>query len=229
MLRRIFVFGSVAIAGACAAMAPMGCSDSGTGAPDAEPFPDVYVPEAGSEGGFDAAAPDAAPEAASNVSCGNVCDALIAFCFSGDSQYTSRDACMAQCMGLPLGATTDMADTVGCRQENAQSARAIAEPGCNAGGPFGGGVCGDRCADYCRIVVATCSGTHVVYASTSACMAECGSAYKFDNDAGAEYTTSGNTLNCREGLLLPLLSDLSGGTAATVCAALKSPSTGCHN
>ncbi len=234
MLRRILVCSAVAIAAAGGAMSAIGCgSDSTTGnaavdggadaSNDATASADTMPPG-------DASTADAAPDGGLEmVSCDNLCDSLIAHCNAGDVEYTSKAACMATCMGLTVGTYGDNADTIGCRQERADEGRIHPTPQCEVAGPFGGGTCGDRCVAYCRVVATNCTGANAVYASVAACMADCGTAYKFDTDAGFEYTDAGNTLNCREKQLLALVNDVGGGSAATICPLLKSSSTACHN
>jgi hypothetical protein len=230
MLHRLLVLGAIATSALGAALASGCSSDSspaGTADASADSHADVSAPDAANDAGADAT-PDTSNDTTTGptVTCSDLCDSLVAFCLAGDLQYDSKASCVSACTGTPIGTYGDMADSVGCRLYYANHARSGPTPACEIAGPFGGGTCGDRCTEYCRVLAATCTGANQVYATTAACMAECGSSYKFDPDAGFEYTTSGNTLNCREGALLPLLSDPTN--AATVCPQLKATSTRCH-
>lgn len=231
MLRRVLVCVALAVASAVGASVAVGCSSDSAGSNGSDAGVDASSDATASHdtAPMPDASNDSAPDQGSGVvvSCDNLCDSIIAHCVAGDIEYTSKAACMSTCMGVPLGAYADMIDSVGCRQEQADEGRNMPTPQCEVAGPFGGGRCGDRCASYCRVIATSCTGANVVYATTAACTAECGSAYKFDGDAGFEYTSSGNTLNCREKQLLTLANDSS--MAATICPLLKATSTACHN
>ena len=236
MLHRVLICAALVAAGTIGATTAIGCSSDsspagGGGGTDAGADTSTDATAMPDTGSVFEAGPDTDEDQMSveRASCNNLCDSIIAHCNAGDIEYTSKAACMATCAGVPIGTYGDMIDSVGCRQERADEGRINPTPQCEIAGPFGGGTCGDRCVAYCRVIAANCSGANVVYASTTACMADCGSAYKFDADAGFEYTNAGNTLNCREKQLLALVNDVGGASAATICPLLKSSSTACHN
>ena len=76
---------------------------------------------------------------------------------------------------------------------------------CLAAGPFGGGVCGDRCTAFCALTLGACSpdaGPAAPYGSYPDCQTAC-AGYRYQDggvDGGGEPPggpTGGDTLNCR--------------------------------
>ena len=226
-----FVASTVALGGfctlaACSSSSSGGFSDDAGASVDARDDGSVADTSAPDAGSGDDASDDAPAEATgSDVSCDNLCDAITAYCFASNEQIGSKANCVSACKGLPVGTLGDTADTIGCRQQEAYQAHSVPEKGCAPAGPFGGGICGERCASFCRTIVSACNGAP--YANVAACMTDCGSKYAFAADAGAEYTTTGNTLNCRERVLLDILNTGAPGTA-TACANAGPTSTICR-
>jgi hypothetical protein len=227
VLASAVVLGGASALGACSSSSSStSFDDAGAGGDAATDVgvADTSTPDTGNGGGD--AGTDGPQEAnADQVSCDNLCDSILAYCFAGDEQYTTKQHCVSACTGLPAGTLGDTADTIGCRQQEAYRSHSLPEKNCAAAGPFGGGVCGDRCASFCRTIVSACNGAP--YANAAACMADCGSSYKFSSDAGTEYTTAGNSLNCREGVLLGILNSGMPGSA-TDCANAGPASTICR-
>jgi hypothetical protein len=139
-------------------------------------------------------------------SCTTYCDLVTASCTGDQAQYASRAECLEVCTRLPAGDAGDIeSNTVACRQYYAGSpARTNAGGYCLAAGPFGGGVCGDRCIAFCGLTLGACSADAAAapYGSYPDCQTACaGYAYKDGGaDGGGEPPTgpaSGDTLNCR--------------------------------
>ena len=226
LLASAVALGGTSAVASCSSSSSGGFSDdagaSGDAARDVSAA-DSFVPDGGSGGD---ASGDAPAEAnADQVSCDNLCDTLIAYCFASNEQFAAKANCVSACTAIPLGTLGDTSDTIGCRQQQAYQSHSVPEKNCAPAGPFGGGVCGERCASFCRTIVSACNGAP--YANVAACMTDCGSKYSFAADAGAEYTTTGNTLNCRERVVLGILNTGVAGTAAD-CANAGPTSTICR-
>ena len=146
--------------------------------------------------------PGPAPE------CPKYCDSVLDSCKGSNVQYASRSECLAFCARLPPGrAGANEGNSVACRQFFAGSpARTDSLAFCAAAGPFGGGVCGDRCPNFCELALGACPATGdaaaVPYMTYPDCQTAClGFPYKDGGVDGGGETTSGpkdgNTLNCR--------------------------------
>lgn len=210
---QVFAF-RIAIAALCAASlggAIFACSTSAevTSAPgptldgglsrDADPV-DVFD---GSTGPGDSSIGDAAPP----LSCPKYCDLVQSHCKNEHAQYASKDECLAFCEHVPPGDPYDTKDTPGmyCRQLYAGNP-SLTDPEkyCAAAGPFGGGVCGDRCTAFCQVAFSACAPDGGVgpYASLPKCKTECVE-YPYKDagvDGGGEGLDgpkTGDTLNCR--------------------------------
>ena len=139
--------------------------------------------------------------------CATYCDQVMESCTGPHAQYSSGIECHQLCQHMAAGDAGDMENnTLACRQYYAGSpARTSAGDYCLAAGPFGGGVCGDRCSAFCSFTVEACSpdaGKDAPYESYSACQTACAGFSYVDGgaDGGGEPPdgpTSGNTLNCR--------------------------------
>ncbi|MDB4935666.1 MAG: hypothetical protein JWP87_2638 [Labilithrix sp.] len=140
-------------------------------------------------------------------SCAKYCDLVMESCTDQHAQYASRKECLELCARLPEGHAGDNeTNTVACRQYYAGSpARTNAGDYCLGAGPFGGGVCGDRCTAFCGLALGACSpeaGAPAPYGSYADCQASCqGYSYRDGGaDGGGEPPDgpkSGDTLNCR--------------------------------
>lgn len=142
-------------------------------------------------------------------SCAKYCELVTKNCEGPQAQYGSEGDCLAFCKHLPLGDPgDDDVGTVACRQYFAgNAARTSPAAYCPQAGPFGGGVCGDRCTAFCDVALSACAaeaGAPTAYVNQGDCNTACADfAYK-DKDAGPDSggetpsgPTSGNTLNCR--------------------------------
>lgn len=205
MRRFLFVLAlatsSSAALGTVAACSSTAASESPSGELDAGVRRDggpVAAPEAGA---YDAAAPEG-PE----PSCSAYCDLVIDSCKDEHAQYASRTECLELCGRLPPGDAGEKdVNSVACRQYYAGSpARTDARGYCLAAGPFGGGVCGDRCTAFCGLVLSACAASAPLspYGSYPDCRTACaGYAYRDGGvDGGGEPAlgpATGDTLNCR--------------------------------
>jgi hypothetical protein len=154
-------------------------------------------------------------------------------CQAAYAQYASREACLGFCTAIPLGKPGDTdTHSVACRQYYAGSpAKTDAITYCRAAGPFGGGICGERCTTLCQLALATCppdAGT-TPYLSQPECATACAT-FSFREpsvDGGGEGPTgptSGDTLNCR---LFHLRGIVQGGGAAG-CSDVGAESAACR-
>ena len=171
--------------------------------------------------------PDAADDApAPTVSCSAYCALVATNCSGPRAQFDSSEQCLRLCRDLPAGAFGDVDDSIGCRQAHAIAAATDPAKHCAAAGSFGGGLCGDRCDDYCSVMLQFCNGPDAPYTSKSLCWNDCLNHFKFDTNAG-EYADAGNTLNCREGYLVHI-GALDAGDHAATCAAAGPQSDPCR-
>jgi hypothetical protein len=164
-------------------------------------------------------------------SCAKYCDLVMGSCAGDQAQYASRAECLEVCAHLPAGDAGDIeSNTVACRQYYAGSpARTNAGGYCLAAGPFGGGVCGDRCIAFCGLTLGACSpdAAAAPYGSYPDCQTACaGYAYRDGGvDGGGEPPggpTTGDTLNCR---LFHLRAAIHDGTG---CVDLGADSGACR-
>jgi hypothetical protein len=161
-------------------------------------------------------------------SCNLYCTEIMKNCGGDRQQYENQSQCEKVCSLLDLGNPEDgEVNTIGCRLRRARSA-ATAED-CLAAGPFGGGVCGNRCQSYCQILGKHCPGVPgSPFEDQGSCAEACGRApYVFDpNDIESSFTDSGkDNLNCRmHHLLLSLPTEVEraihcphGAVVSSVC------------
>lgn len=158
---------------------------------------------------FDGSNPgaDAGIEPPPQVNCAKYCDLVQSHCKGENAQYGSKDDCLAFCEHLPPGDPNEPKETPGmyCRQVYAGSP-SLTDPEqyCAAAGPFGGGICGDRCTAFCQVAFSACAPDGGVrpYATVPKCKTEC-IEYTFKEagvDGGGEGLDgpkAGDTLNCR--------------------------------
>jgi hypothetical protein len=129
----------------------------------------------------------------------------------GNAQYYDTPSCLKTCALFPKGSTYgEMANSLGCRQAHAHYALQDPATHCPHAGAGGGGMCGQRCEDYCALVMSYCTvanGADPPYASNADCMSAC-AAYPY-NTAGPDYDPNATSkLNCLDYHLRESLSDL---------------------
>jgi hypothetical protein len=185
---------------------------------------DNYVPGDDSGGNPETGGGGDTGTEAGGLSCASYCTTVMTNCTGGNAQYLSQEQCEAMCAVWPVGVETDTSgDTLGCRNTHAGYA---ATPGpatthCPHAGPYGGGVCGTTCANFCELALARCSaaalladagidgsptGTFlgVPFTDNTDCTTKCGAwTFPSTNDPDAGYNASGgpqsgNVGECRE-------------------------------
>lgn len=174
-----------------------GRADAGKGGRDAGPVD----PLEGGDGTSDAGS---YPPPAT---CAAYCDLVQKNCPGEHAQYASAEDCLAFCAHLPPGDPWEQtkAPSLACRQYYAGNP-ALTDPAayCTAAGPFGGGLCGDRCTAFCQVTLSACTpdAGDAPYATTPDCTTAC-AAFSFRDagtDGGGEGIdgpATGDTLNCR--------------------------------
>lgn len=141
------------------------------------------------------------------ISCTKYCEQMQERCTGEHAQYASKDDCLAFCEHVPPGDPNEMKDTPGmyCRHYYAGSPSLTApEKYCAAAGPFGGGVCGDRCTAFCQVALSACvpDGGSGPYATVPKCKTACIEYTLVEAGAdgggeGLDGPKNGDTLNCR--------------------------------
>ena len=151
-------------------------------------------------------ASDPAPAPAGDALCSTYCNRILAECTGADTMYRDSAQCMTACKDLdPVNETGETGNTVKCRVGQ------LDKKNCRSAGPLGGGVCGQRCDGFCKIVQATCSTQAAPpYPDLGTCTEECNTVLRFDPAApeGIEQPFTGeDTLNCRVQHLLLAFKD----------------------
>ncbi|HEY2514791.1 MAG TPA: hypothetical protein VGI39_28190 [Polyangiaceae bacterium] len=182
--------------------------DGNTPVPDAGP--DSHAPP-GSDAGD-------AGDAALPLDCNDYCTSVMNACQGSEAQYQTKDECLSACRFFPVGTPADTTgDTLGCRTYHAVLAATLPNPHCWHAGPYGSGVCGASCDDFCEITLGWCNadagfidGGAPPYASLSDCKTACANFALVPVDAGPDAAPppsaynaggtndTGNTLDCRE-------------------------------
>jgi hypothetical protein len=104
--------------------------------------------------------------------CDDYCDAVLENCTESFAVYTSRDACLAVCAGLPPGAPGDRdVNTVQCRLRAARLAKDELPHYCPISGPGGNGSCGSNCESMCGLREQVCAEYKTSELPT--CLTEC--------------------------------------------------------
>jgi hypothetical protein len=136
------------------------------------------------------------------LSCANYCAKVKNNCTGALAQYADEPECVRMCPRLPLGVQGDQGNnSVACRQYHAGNTPAATH--CPHAGPYGGGVCGQRCEAFCAVALATCITGDAgppdagPLSSNAACMAEC-ALWNATDPSTPSGPTQGNTLACRE-------------------------------
>lgn len=169
------------------------------------------------------------------LACDEYCALVQSHCSGEHTQYASTEDCLSFCRHIPAGDPHEPKATAGmyCRQWYAGNP-SLTDPEtyCAAAGPFGGGICGDRCTAFCQVAVSACvpetpDAGAAPYASLPKCKTEC-LEYAF-REAGADGggegldgPTTGDTLNCRMHHLRSAVAD------AGSCEALGADAGSCR-
>jgi hypothetical protein len=161
-----------------------------------------------------------AGDAAGPVTCMTYCATIQMACTGANQQYASSAECVTACNYFST-ADADTGNTLLCHNEHANNAKATPNPHCWHAGPYGWGVCGAQCDDFCNLATNYCvpdagflpdSGAPP-YATLSDCKTACAMFAEVADsstnivvsdggDAASSYNSmgpgSGNTLDCRE-------------------------------
>ncbi|MBI4814928.1 MAG: hypothetical protein HY791_01640 [Deltaproteobacteria bacterium] len=134
--------------------------------------------------------------------CTEYCDTMVDVCTGASAPYADRGSCDKACGTFPSsGAPGDSSgDSVHCRAFHAQAASSDPRTHCAHASIGGGGVCGDSCEIYCRMIQTACTGANAQYADVGSCLTECATM-----ELG--HTQEGDTLSCRLYHLGAALSD----------------------
>jgi hypothetical protein len=161
-------------------------------------------------GGFDA----------SDLSCNYYCTNIIATCKTTNNQFEDMATCMSMCANYPndAGAGIQTGDSLACRMYHLGAAMSDPVTHCPHAGPFGYGVCGTLCNDFCEQDFATsgpCAGDN--YPGLDACHTYCNGAAGADAAAGAPGNAQTTpSMLCREYHLENAYK--AGGTGSGHCA-----------
>jgi hypothetical protein len=232
MRRFLFSTAALAVATFTAAGALVVAACTSTATADREPITDDSGPprEGGLVGPAEAGVYDAGPALGPEPDCTTYCDQVMGSCTGAHAQYASAIECLGLCQRLPAGDAGDTeTNTLACRQYYAGSPARTNADYCLAAGPFGGGLCGDRCIAFCALTLGACSpdAGPAPYDSYPDCQTACAN-YQYV-DAGADGggeppdgPRTGDTLNCR---LFHVRSAVQNGTG---CADLGADSGDCR-
>lgn len=195
-------FAACAAALACAAACGSGVADVDNSSTDASQIRrdgSTVDPLDGGDAASDTGAPGPTP------SCAKYCELVQSHCDGGLAQYVSKEQCLAFCAHIPPEPLKQDAPSLSCRQYYAGNP-ALTDPAayCLPAGPFGGGVCGDRCTAFCQVTLSACppGGGSAPYESYPDCATAC-ARFSFrdaGSDGGGESPygpETGDTLNCR--------------------------------
>lgn len=220
----------VALLGAVSGVAAVACSSSEV---TSEPSSDGGSAwDAASVVALDGSAKSDGGAFAPSATCESYCKDVLAACTGDLAQYGSPEECIWFCARFPEGKLGDRdVDTLACRAYHAGTdAKTDPHTWCPAAGPFGGGVCGDRCGAFCGVAEAVCTGTGsgaYPWPSEPDCVTACNGFAYLDGGVdgggeGAAHPSGGDTLNCRLQVLRAALRD------ETRCADLGPDSGTCR-
>lgn len=230
---------AIAAAGLVAAVPWFACNNSSTSSPSGDAGASGLGSSSssgsssggsgsGSPGGSSGSSSAEVGDGAAPLTCASYCALIQTACTGPTQQYATMDECMTACQYIPVD-DQGSGNTLLCHYDHALNALAVdaggyglgANPHCWHAGPYGWGVCGTQCEDFCAIVTSYCtpdggfapeSGTPP-YASSADCLTSCpGFAGIADSGSavvivdGSPNTSSyssagpfsGNTLDCRE-------------------------------
>jgi hypothetical protein len=127
--------------------------------------------------------------------CSDYCDLIGEHCLGANSQYGSRDACVATCAAMPLGDPEDRTGhTITCRTFTAATAELDPAATCTKAGPGGDGTCGMDCESFCAIADEICVDENAQFPEGD-CLAVC--AAFADPVPFSSNVTSGDSFACR--------------------------------
>jgi len=160
----------------------------------------------GNDSGGDASDGGGIAVDASALDCTYYCATIMQVCnATTNKQYVDNATCLAMCANIAndAGAGTTSGDSLACRMYHLSVAAvspSSADTHCPHAGPYGYGVCGSLCNDFCNQDFATagpCKGDN--YPTRDACNTYCAGATGADASAGAPGNAAGTpSMLCRE-------------------------------
>jgi len=180
------------------------------------------------------ASADAEPVVPPSPECNTYCDTVLNHCGPTIPQFGSRTACLNACALYAPGTPDDWssyANTRSCRQYHANSSDGDGKYHCFHGGPFGYGSCGSSCDAVCMFAMTWCakSAAGAPFPSHAVCMSEC-LAWPWAPQGPdglavyrADSPTSGDTLECREVMLVKSLESAAARDTYCPLAVTNSP------
>lgn len=140
------------------------------------------------------------------INCEKYCTAIGAACTQANSEYISKDVCLAMCATFDPGQPGDTkGDSLNCRYGHALAAAADPVHECQKAGPLAID-CTAPCSAFCLLDIAFCTPGEGLfpYASAADCKTQC-MAYSYlvsadqtdPSTAGDILFLAGDTLNCR--------------------------------
>jgi len=160
---------------------------------------------------------------ASALNCTYYCGEILSVCGTSNNQYKDMATCMSMCANIPneAGAGATSGDSLACRMYHlsvaAMSTSNMATH-CPHAGPYGYGVCGTLCDNFCQqdfAAAGPCAGDN--YPGNDVCHTYCNGADGADAAAGAPGNSAGTpAMLCREYHLENAYA--AGGTGGGHCA-----------
>ncbi len=146
---------------------------------------------------------------ANALDCNYYCSTILSVCTGTNNQYKDNPTCVSMCqngIANDASANTQSGDSLACRMYHlsvAATSSANAATHCPHAGPYGYGVCGSLCDDFChQYFTSICKNdTTAGYASADTCRTYCNGAAGADAAAGAPGTdpgSGGTSVLCRE-------------------------------
>ncbi len=127
------------------------------------------------------------------LGCDAYCATIATSCTGTQTQYGSKDTCLATCAAFPPGTPADTSgNSLGCRTYHAGAAAQDPMTHCTHAGPGGDGVCGGNCESFCVIAADACPDA---WPDDAACQTACAT---FAPEEKYDATDiAGNTFACR--------------------------------
>jgi hypothetical protein len=159
---------------------------------------------------FQGCSADPPPPSTGVKDCAKYCNQIETDCKGENLQYIKRDTCLLMCNTMVAGTPgTRNTDTLACREAELSffgdsKTDADRRTACLNGGPYSetcdstGVTKSARCATFCRLNVAFCSGGKNEYTSEADCTAKCAKFPRKSFESGSPAAnSSGDTLICR--------------------------------
>ena len=158
-------------------------------------------------GGSDSGGSDSGGVDASALDCNYYCATIQSVCTGTNMQYKDNATCLSMCQnGIPndAGAGATSGDSLACRMYHlsvAAQSSTSADTHCPHAGPYGYGVCGSICGDFCEQYYTSVCKTDTAggWGSIDACRTACATQNGADAGAGAPGNgASSPTVLCKE-------------------------------